>query len=64
MAQTPEAAFKQAMRMVRREVDLREAGRRLELTGQQTEADWLFRFASLVREERLSLLVRAGVLEP
>jgi len=62
--QTPEAAFKHALRLVANEVSLREAGRRLELRGEQTEADWLFRFASQMREERLALLVRAGVLEP
>jgi hypothetical protein len=59
-----QAAFKHALRMVAREVELREEGRRLELIpAGRAIAGELFGLASLVRRERLQLLVEAGLLE-
>ena len=63
-AQTPEAVFKHALRLVGREVGLRDAARRLELCPhRRAAANELFALASLLRQERLRLLVEAGVLE-
>ena len=63
-AQTPEAVFKHALRLVGREVGLRDAARRLELyPHRRAAANELFALASLLRQERLRILVDAGVLE-
>jgi hypothetical protein len=62
--QPPDALLKHALRLVGREVGLREAGRLLELVpGRRDDAAVLFEMASLVRSERLRLLTAAGVLE-
>lgn len=62
--QPPDQLLKHALRMVAREVELREEGRRLELNPDGRKmADELFAIASLLRRERLELLVEAGVLE-
>jgi len=62
--QPPEAVLKHALRLVGREAGLRESARQLELAlGRRTDANALFEMASLVRAERLRLLVEAGVLE-
>lgn len=62
--QPPEQLFKHALRLVGREVGLRESARVLELVpGRRDDAAVLFEMASLVRAERLRLLVAAGVLE-
>lgn len=64
MQQPPEAVFKHALRLVAREVGLRESARVLELNpSRRDDAVVLFEMASLVRAERLRLLVEAGVLE-
>ena len=63
-AQDPEAVFKHALRLVGREVGLRDAARRLELyPHRRAAANELFALASLLRAERLALLVSAGLLE-
>lgn len=60
----PEAAFLRALRLVGREVSLRERARTIEMDpARMWEAAWLFRRAQLLRRTRLELLVRAGVLE-
>jgi hypothetical protein len=62
--QPPDAVLKHALRLVSREVGLRERARLLELMpGGRADANALFQMASLVRSERLRLLVDAGVLE-
>lgn len=62
--QPPEQLLKHALRLVGREVGLRESARLLELIpARRDDAAILFEMASLVRAERLRLLVRAGVLE-
>lgn len=64
--QTPEAAWKQCLRLVGREVELKERARHLELipaADAQAEAERLFTLAFLLRQQRLELLVRAGLLE-
>lgn len=62
--QPPEAAWKQVLRLVGRETSLREAARALELYPQRAgDAERLFALASLLREERLDPLVKAGLLE-
>jgi len=63
-AQGPEAVLKHALRLVGREVILRDAARRLELyPHRRAAANELFALASLLRQERLNLLVQAGLLE-
>jgi len=63
-AQDPDAVFKHALRLVGREVALRDIARRLELyPHRRAAANELFALASLLREERLNLLVQAGLLE-
>jgi hypothetical protein len=62
--QHPEALLKHALRLVSREVGLRESARLLELVpGRRADANALFELALLVRTERLAVLVQAGVLE-
>ncbi len=62
--QPPDAVLKHALRLVSREVGLRESARVLELVpGKRADANVLFEMASLVRAERLRVLVEAGVLE-
>jgi hypothetical protein len=62
--QSPESVLKHALRLVGREVGLRDAARVLELVpGRRGEAVALFEMATLVRVERMRLLVSAGVLE-
>jgi hypothetical protein len=62
--QSDSALLKHALRLVSREVGLRESARVLELVpGRREDAAVLFEIASLVRSERLRLLVQAGVLE-
>ena len=62
--QPPEAVFKHALRLVGREARLRDAARRLELYPQRrVAANELFALASLLRAERLRILVEAGLIE-
>jgi len=62
--QDPDALLKHALRLVSREVGLKEHARLLELNpARQADAAILFEMASLVRAERMRLLTAAGVLE-
>ncbi len=67
MAMTPSpttlhAAADRLLRLIRREVSLREAGRHLELNPScSEEAAWLFARANEVRDERLELVARCGL---
>jgi hypothetical protein len=59
-----EATLLRALRLVSREVRLREAARSLELVpARWDDAERLFAMATRLREERLELLRAAGVLE-
>lgn len=63
-SQSPDAVFKHALRLVSRQVALVEEGRRLELDpSRRHEANELFEVASLLRAERLEILVSAGLIE-
>lgn len=56
--------FERALRIVAREVSLRERARRLELIpGHRAETAHLFELASALRVERLRILFESGVLE-
>ena len=62
--QDPSSAWKHVLRLVGREVGLKEAARRLELDPWRVDqAREMFALASLVRVERLRVLVSAGLLE-
>lgn len=66
MPQSPEAVFKHALRLVGREVQVRDAARALEMRldpASWAEANELFALASLLRTERLEILVEAGLIE-